>query len=565
MLSSENSVSADPARALAELPSRPDWRERLLQALLAGLGTVSLPILVNEVLYRDDWLIPTLGWSLLPTLWLLGRRVPFVWRAGFFLAMILLLGAWAATSAGLMGSGRIFMGASVIVGGLLFGRGVGIALFVAGCLFTSGVGYAAVTGQLLFAPPFDTAANTAALWISHVGTFVIAVGTLLTAVLYVIETLEGLHDDLRREVREREALERAERESARNIRFLAANAGDVFWTMDLDLNLTFVSESVERMHGLTADEVLGMGLAAFSTRSRESLRELIAAGLAREGKADPNRRLRLETRLTTKDGSGVDVEINVGFLRDDDGKPIGVIGVNRDISDRRRLESAMDSVIRGTRRSGDGDFFDALTGNLAEVLDVRIVLIATLADDDRLRCISVYRDGRHVEDEGYALAGTPCEVVLAEGVCNCRSGAGERFPDARSLVASGVESVVGVPLLDAEGQRIGVLMCLDDAPMDQPRLTEDLLTIFSAHASLELSRQHAEEERETIRRQLEQSQKLDSIGQLSGGIAHDFNNLLVVIQGYAELAESSADDPETLEDSLLNIRAATDRAAALTR
>jgi CheY-like chemotaxis protein len=39
----------------------------------------------------------------------------------------------------------------------------------------------------------------------------------------------------------------------------------------------------------------------------------------------------------------------------------------------------------------------------------------------------------------------------------------------------------------------------------------------------------------------------------------------VVIQGYAELAESSADDPETLEDSLLNIRAATDRAAALTR
>lgn len=260
MLNSENSASADAGRPGAAERPGPDWRERLLQALLAGLGSVSLPILANEVFYRSDWLMPVLGWSVLPALWLLRDRVPFVWRAGVFLTMVMLLGAWAAATAGLMGSGRIFMGAAVIVGGLLFGRGVGIALFLVGCLFTSLVGYAAVTGLLVFAPPFDSAANTAALWLSHLGTFVIAVGTLLTAVLYVIGTLEALHDDLRREVREREAVEHAEREAAQHVRFLANNASDSLWTMDLDLNFTYISDSVQRMRGFSPEEIAAMGV-----------------------------------------------------------------------------------------------------------------------------------------------------------------------------------------------------------------------------------------------------------------------------------------------------------------
>ncbi len=72
------------------------------------------------------------------------------------------------------------------------------------------------------------------------------------------------------------------------------------------------------------------------------------------------------------------------------------------------------------------------------------------------------------------------------------------------------------------------------------------------------------EARET-ERQLRQSQKLESIGQLTGGVAHDFNNILTVIVGTISVLEDrAAGDPE-LQRSLQAIDRAAMRGAELTR
>lgn len=64
--------------------------------------------------------------------------------------------------------------------------------------------------------------------------------------------------------------------------------------------------------------------------------------------------------------------------------------------------------------------------------------------------------------------------------------------------------------------------------------------------------------------QLQQSQKLEVIGQLAGGIAHDFNNLLSVILSYSEMLMENMKDPGQCDD-MREIRNAGMRAAELTR
>jgi signal transduction histidine kinase len=64
---------------------------------------------------------------------------------------------------------------------------------------------------------------------------------------------------------------------------------------------------------------------------------------------------------------------------------------------------------------------------------------------------------------------------------------------------------------------------------------------------------------------VEQATRIDALGRLTGGVAHDFNNLLTVIQGNTEILSRRLHGNAQAERPLSSIRAATDRAAKLTR
>ena len=78
-------------------------------------------------------------------------------------------------------------------------------------------------------------------------------------------------------------------------------------------------------------------------------------------------------------------------------------------------------------------------------------------------------------------------------------------------------------------------------------------------------RKKAEKEREKLRAQFNQAQKMEAIGVLAGGVAHDFNNILTSIIGNAELALMDMDKNTSHYNRLEEIRKAGHRAAALTR
>jgi len=72
-------------------------------------------------------------------------------------------------------------------------------------------------------------------------------------------------------------------------------------------------------------------------------------------------------------------------------------------------------------------------------------------------------------------------------------------------------------------------------------------------------------ERKSIQDQLNQSQKLDSVGRLAGGIAHDFNNMLTIILGHSDLILHTIDENDKYLTNIKEIQNAAERAANMTQ
>jgi PAS domain S-box-containing protein/putative nucleotidyltransferase with HDIG domain len=156
------------------------------------------------------------------------------------------------------------------------------------------------------------------------------------------------------DITERKQTEAILRESEAKYRLLAENARDIIWTMDTNLQFTYMSPSVLRIRGYTAEEVMAQSLEEiFTPSSIEIALKAFEEELALESMEpkDLSRMRTLELEHICKGGSTVWVEINMSFLRDTDGQPIAILGVSRDITERKLAEEKLAKSYKSLRKT----------------------------------------------------------------------------------------------------------------------------------------------------------------------------------------------------------------------
>jgi len=136
------------------------------------------------------------------------------------------------------------------------------------------------------------------------------------------------------DISDRKAAETALRESEAKYRGIFENLHDTYFRTDLDGTIQMASPSGERIFGYAVDEAIGMNLNDFylDPHDRAEARRLLQEqGFLRE----------FEAPLKRKDGSVIWVSSNCMLRIDEEGRPFGVEGITRDITEHKRAEGVL--------------------------------------------------------------------------------------------------------------------------------------------------------------------------------------------------------------------------------
>jgi PAS domain S-box-containing protein len=334
------------------------------------------------------------------------------------------------------------------------------------------------------------------------------------------------------DVTEHKQAEEALRESERRYRLLADNVTDVISIMDMNLRHVYVSPSITRLRGYSVEEAMAETLEDFLTPdSLKVAMEVIAKEIAIEkmGQKDLSRTLTLELEMNCKDGSTVWTENTVSPLRDPDGQFIGIVGVTRDITERRRSEQARHESEEKLRR-----FMDSATDFLT-VWDSELNLVDLNEAAWKYPLVSLPRGSKKQDVIGKNMLELD-PTVKKRG----------KYDHYLEVIRTGkpffTQDLVSHPKFGDLYLAVRAFKVGDGLGLITIDITE---------------RKRAEES-------LQQSEKLRALGELAGGVAHDFNNVLAIILGRAQLALEDVKD-EKLKKSIQIIEQTVLDAAKMVR
>jgi PAS domain S-box-containing protein len=192
----------------------------------------------------------------------------------------------------------------------------------------------------------------------------------LEAVARWAEDLRISNEKLTYEIRQRNQAERAREQSENNYQLLAENVHDIIWISNLDFRFTYISPSVNRVLGIHPDDVTGQSLeTVLSPATLEAAKTVLQKDRMPKGSGQDDETVRtIDVEIHRKDGATIRAETKISLLYDFKGMLTGLMGVTRDITEKRKLQQQffqaqkMESI--GTLAGGIAHDFNNLLGGI---------------------------------------------------------------------------------------------------------------------------------------------------------------------------------------------------------
>lgn len=204
-------------------------------------------------------------------------------------------------------------------------------------------------------------------------------------------------------------------------------------------------------------------------------------------------------------------------------------------------------------------FFESLVQQFTEALNVDyayISLIDQLEPPCMMKTLAICHQGKIVDNLEYQLQHTLCEEILERrSLCWHDRELAKRFPKVPIIAELNIESYAAIPILDHRHEPLGVLAVMDTKPLNNPHLTESLLTIFSIRISTELQRQRDQAQQadllvqaQTARQQAEKANRIKD--EFLAVVSHELRSPLNPILGWSQILRKGTLTPEKTNHAL---------------
>ena len=156
------------------------------------------------------------------------------------------------------------------------------------------------------------------------------------------------------DITERKLAQAMLKKSEEQYRLLADHMQDQVWLMDLNLNFTYISPSVERMLGYSFEEIKSMNWQKILTKeSLKKATEFITISMPKALKATSEDAIfrTLELEFIPKSGEPIWGECSFSFIRDADKKAVSILGESRNITERKIAEAKLQQTLESLRKA----------------------------------------------------------------------------------------------------------------------------------------------------------------------------------------------------------------------
>jgi PAS domain S-box-containing protein len=174
-----------------------------------------------------------------------------------------------------------------------------------------------------------------------------------------------------RDISERQKTAQALRESEEKYRLLTESITETIWTMNMDMRFTYVSPTSFSIQGWTAEEMMDLSLEdIMPDGERQKALTALAQELAEGERTGDYRRSRtLELELHHKNGSRVWTEVTATLMVEENGLPYAILGVTRDVTQRKKAEAEKMELLEKLARSRKMEALGLLAGGVAHDLN----------------------------------------------------------------------------------------------------------------------------------------------------------------------------------------------------